>query len=180
MSQVLPTRTNSAIMLARSLRSTQIPLRSTIFTARLYHQSASLQDKTSTSSPPSRPQQNKPRRSFFWQRRDRKEARNRISTLALDPNATNAAETQEAAQESYQRQQSGSGDEPNGGKSKYRLMSRNQRNILLFTVVLSIPIIGRDVMEVVVPGLLGTIIFVGGRIKSGIKWVRRIGAGNGS
>lgn len=167
-------------MLAQSLRSTQIPFRSTILTARLYHQSVFLQDKTSTSSPTSRPQQSKPRRSFFWQRRDRKEARNRISTLALDPNATNGAGTQEAAYESNQRQQSGSKDETNGGNSRYRLMSRNQRNILIFTVVLSIPIIGRDVMEVVVPGLLGTIIFVGSKIKSGIKWVRRIGSGDGS
>lgn len=180
MSRLLPSQTSTAMMLAQSRRSIKIPLRSTISSARLFHQSSFLQDKPSASAPSSRPQQNKPRRAFFWQRRDRKETRNRLSTLALDPHAANEAETQEAAYGSRQKQQSGSKDETTNRKSRNRLMSRNQRNILLFTVVLSIPIIGKDVMEVVVPGLLGTIIFVGSKIKSGIKWLRRIGSGTGS
>lgn len=171
MSRLLSSRTSTATMFTNASRAIQAPLTPIIPLTRSYHQTFSLQDKASTPSPSSRPQQNKSRGTFFWRRRDRKETRNRISTLALDQSTT------EAEHESYQNRESGSKGHRNGsGRSKDRLMSQNQRTILLFTVIFSIPIIGRDVMEFIVPGILGSVIFVGGKVKSGIKWVKSIGS----
>lgn len=169
MSRLLASRTSTLTMFTSASRATQAPLRPIVSLTRSYHQTSCLQDKASTPSPSSRPQQNKSRGTFFWKRRDRKETRNRISTLALDPSAS------ETEHGSYKNRESGSKDDANSsGKSRDKLMSQTQRRILLFTVILSVPIIGRDVMEFIVPGILGTIIFVGSKVKSGIKWMKSI------
>lgn len=155
-----------------------IPCISTAYPRRAYHRSLPTQDKASSParSPSPRPQQNKKRESLVWQRHDRKEPRKRISTLALDPSTIIESELASTRQDSHQGQSSRSEEQGQQRKPADKIFSRNQRRIMLLSTVLLLPVIGRDIMEVVVPGILGTIIFVGGKVKTGIKWVRRIGS----
>lgn len=173
---LLSGRVNTTVAFTNLAHVRQAPCASLLPSTRSYYRTPTVQDKASSPVPSSRPQPNKRRESFLWRRRERKEPRNRISTLALDPSITTEIEAQDARHESHQEQHSRFEENASRRRAEDRLMSRNQRRILLVAVVLLTPAVGRDVMEVIVPGLLGTIIFVGSKVKSGIKWVRRIGS----
>lgn len=177
--QLLSSRINARVASTSLPQLQHLPHRSMRPSVRAYHQSSSAQDKASSpaQSPSPRPQQNKEGDSYIWQRGKRKETRNRISTLALDPNAVTEAEASDMRQSSHE--QRGSQDEGDASrrKSAGKIPNRKQRRILLLSIILLMPVIGRDIMEVIVPGVLGTVIFVGSKVKSAIKWVRRMGSG---
>ena len=77
------------------------------------------------------------------------------------------AQEAEADKEHQQSQQK---DDRRTGTS--RLMTRRQRRLLLWTALLTMPLWGRDIVETVVPGTLGVLIFIAGNVKKAISWVR--------
>lgn len=178
LARLLSSRNDARTPLENLQQLYHLPHRSPRPAIRLYHQSSVTHDKASTPvpSPSPRPQQNKKRESLVWQRGKQKEKRNRISTLAIDPNAIAETEEPGAQHESHHERHGEEEDDAGRRKPADRILSRNQRRILLLSGILLLPVIGRDIMEVVIPGVLGTVIFVGGKIKSGIKWVRRRGS----
>lgn len=175
--RLIPRRIDTRIVSTNSTLLRTLPCTPIARLTRLYHQSSSSQDKAASPAPSSspRPQQGNKREALVWQSGKRKETRNRISTLALDVNAVTETEESSTKQGSHQDQHSKHNN--SGRRPADKILSRSQRRILLLSCILLLPVIGRDIMEVVVPGVLGTIIFVGSKVKSGIKWVRGIGSG---
>lgn len=93
-----------------------------------------------------------------------------MSTLALEHSGATAAEIDVGTETADARRRRGA----KGENKSTNLMSRR---IVFWSIILLMPVFGRDVMEVIVPALLGTIIYVGGKIKTGIRWARQLGSG---
>jgi len=130
-------------------------------------QSASfLHDDRSLSSSSSK---NQTRESWLTRRKRQRNARKKISTLALDHNSTLEPEAQEAEANREHQHSKEKGDRQTGTS---RLMTRRQRRLLLWTAVLTMPLWGRDIVQSVVPGSLGVLIFIAGNVKKAISWVR--------
>lgn len=113
----------------------------------------------------SRKSPNNARESWFARRRRERSTRKKISTLALDHNSAFEADTSRE-QERPRRQDDGRQTQTEGG------MTRRQRRLLFWSVVFTMPVWGRDIVESVVPGMLGIFILIAGKIKRGIGWVR--------
>lgn len=112
---------------------------------------------------------NQTRESWFTRRKRQRNARKKISTLALDHNSTYEPDAREpGASQEYQQSQEKDGR----GTDTDRLMTRRQRRLLLWTAVLTMPLWGRDIVETVVPGTLGVLIFTAGNVKKAISWAR--------
>lgn len=109
--------------------------------------------------------------SWFSRRRKQRTARSKISTLALDPQMMGLPVKQQDLQDSndHQKQHDKKGETQPEETAK---VSRRTRKLLIWCTVLSMPIWGQDILEAVVPGVLGVVIFVAGKIKSGVVWVR--------
>lgn len=112
------------------------------------------------------------RESWFSRRRKQRNARSKISTLALDPQSMGLpkeqAQSQEAAGQS-QRQKDG---EYTQSEYATRKLNPRTRRVLIWCAVLSMPIWGQDILEAVVPGALGVFLFVASKIKAGVIWIR--------
>lgn len=113
----------------------------------------------------SRKTQRSARESWFARRKRERSARKKISTLALDHNSAFEADASREQTES-QRQEDGN----EADNQSQRRMTRRQRRLLLWTAVLTMPLWGRDIVESVVPGMLGVFILVAGNIKKALKW----------
>lgn len=103
-------------------------------------------------------------------RRKQEQSRKKISTLALEHNLLlfeHPGRTEKGSQSS----------EKSNSQGSTQAVSRRQQRLMLLGIVLLMPIIGRDLIEAVVPGMLGVIIFVAGKIKAGVKLVRSLGGG---
>ena len=120
----------------------------------------------------SRKSPNNARESWFARRRRERSTRKKISTLALDHNSAFEADASRE-QERSRRQDDGSETQPK------EWMTRRQRRLLLWSVVLTMPVWGRDIVESVVPGMLGIFILVAGKIKRGIGWMRSLNKDDG-
>lgn len=107
------------------------------------------------------------RESWFTRRRRERSSRKRISTLALD--RTSSFEGDSSSGQGEPQPYDDSSEAQTRGR-----MTRRQRRLLVWTVVLSMPVWGREILETVVPGMIGVFIFVAGRIKSGIIWTRSL------
>lgn len=123
----------------------------------------------------SRQSQKTAREPYFARRRRARNARSKISTLALDHNPIsfetaqeNAEHVRSSRQDSQQEQNTKNGDNS-------RTINPKSRRLLLLAGVLLFPVVGRDVIEAIIPGLLGVLIFVGGNVKAAIKWVKSLG-----
>lgn len=128
------------------------------------HSSFLHNDQSTPSS--SRKSQKGARESWFARRKKERSARKKISTLALDHNLKVESD-KDASREHAQSDQQGRKGQDTGS-----LMTRRQRRLLLWTAVLTMPLWGRDIVETVVPGMLGVFILVAGKIKRAINWAR--------
>lgn len=126
---------------------------------------SSFLNKDST-SPSSRPVRRLSKESWFTRRRKERTTRKKISTLALDPVNSVFGSFSKTPQHP-QEDQHGSGRNSD-------LWTRRYRKLLLWSIVLTLPIWGRDLVEAVVPGALGMIIMGAGKIKQGVKRVRSV------
>lgn len=127
--------------------------------------SSFLQEDSMPSS--SRKSPNNGRESWFAKRRRARSTRKKISTLALDHNS--AFETDARKEHEQSQRQDDGGETPTHQK-----MTRTQRRLLLWSVLLTMPLWGRDIVESVVPGMLGIFILLAGSIKRGVGWMRSL------
>lgn len=120
---------------------------------------------------PSPQRQQKGNKSWLRRRREERSARSKISTLA-------ALEQQELISQAQELDTTDTG-EPSSNKQKdnessrhtSKVLSPRTRRLLLWATLLTMPLWGRDIVEVVVPGTLGIIILVAGKVKSSVQWV---------
>lgn len=107
------------------------------------------------------------RESWVARKRKQRSTRKKISTLALEQSP--AAFQPVADAESTRN---GSHEQQDRAKRSDQVLTRKQRRLLFWVAILTLPVWGRDVVEAVVPGLLGIFIMVGGKIKAGIKRIK--------
>ena len=125
-----------------------------------------------------RPSQQKSRTSWLSRRRKERNTRSKISTLALDRRSAmfgiEGTLSENAAEDTRDQ-----GNEQEGKQSNPGMLTSRRRRLLMWTAILTMPIWGRDILEAVVPGLIGVIIQTAGNIKAGIHWVRGLSPGKG-
>lgn len=143
-------------------QQTKLPL---LIQCQQFRHSSFLHEDSIPSS--TRKSPNNARESWFAKRRRERSTRKKISTLALDHNSAFEADT------SREQEQSRRQDDGSETKTKPR-MTRRQRRLLLWSAVLTMPVWGRDIVESVVPGMLGIFILVAGKVKRGINWVQSL------
>jgi len=144
--------------------------------------SSFLHDNSISSS--SRQPQKTTRESYLSRRRRQRNAGSKISTLALDHNPIpleaaleNVEDRNSSRSESRQEQKE---QKDSSNDSSTRTMSPRSRRLLLLAGLLLFPVVGRDLIEAVIPGLLGVLIFVGGNVKAALKWVKSLSRSGGS
>lgn len=119
----------------------------------------------------SRRAQSKPRESWFSRKRKAKNSRSKISTLALDP-TTAHSEAEQTRSKGAREEESEQQDE-DSTDNKSQILNPRMRRLLLWGSILTMPIWGRDILETVIPGMLGVFLFVASRIKAGVRRIRR-------
>lgn len=110
------------------------------------------------------------RESWFARRRKLRNTRSKISTLALDSQQIGMTADQAPAQTFARRTQKAEDQEKTEPTTANRRLT--SRRLILWCTILSMPIWGQDILEVVIPGLLGILIFVASNIKKGVNWVK--------
>lgn len=109
------------------------------------------------------------REPWFTRRRKGRNPRSKISTLAPDrllfPFQENTSYT-DRGDEQHEREQKNQ----HKHQSASQTLSPGIRRMLLWTTVLTMPLWGRDIIEVVVPGTIGIFILVAGKIKAAVQW----------
>ena len=125
------------------------------------HSSFLNKDTTPTST---RQTQRPVRISWFTRRKRERNVRKKISTLAVEPE-----DSMFGASNSTQ-----SGSEQGQGKSEQssEVLTRRHRKLLIWSVLLTMPLWGRDLVEAVVPGTLGFLILGAGKIKQGVRRIK--------
>jgi len=161
-----------APVLQHSLR-TGTPRHTPAIPLELRRNSSSLNDNSIPST--SRQSQKTARKPYFARRRRARNARSKISTLALDRNPMSFEAAQENTEDVWSSRQQPQQKQKNSNDDRSRNLSPRSRRLFLLAGVLLLPVLGRDVTEAVVPGLLGVLIFVGGNVKAAIKWVKSLG-----
>lgn len=114
------------------------------------------------------------RDSWFARRRKQRNPRSKISTLALDPQMVDIAAEQplQTAQEISEQSRRTDEQENSGSEKTNTKLSPRARRLIFWCALISMPIWGQDILEAVVPGILGVVIFVASNIKKGISWVK--------
>lgn len=137
-------------------------IRSTFIRPIQQRNSSFLSDNTTPS--PSTQTQHKTKTSWFRRRKDRT-PRSKISTLAIDAQSSSEGVEEESSMKDQSKEEKQNDDT--------RLLEPRTRRLLIWTAVLTMPLWGRDILEIVVPGMLGVFIFVADRTRAGVRWVRK-------
>ena len=113
------------------------------------------------------------RESWWARRRKARNARSKISTLALDSQLLGTI--LHPAGKGYDESKSSRRDQDSEEtQQKSNRLSPQMRRLLILCSILSMPLWGRDVLEAVIPGAIGVIILVAGKIKTAVNWTRSI------
>lgn len=124
--------------------------------AQQWRSSSFLNERTRSNAKSS---QSKPiHESWFSRKRKERGARKKISTLALDSQSLLSDVT-------ILR------DGQNDQGSRHRILAK-RRKLLMWAALLTMPLWGRDALEVVVPGCLGVFILCAGKVKAGVNTIR--------